>query len=109
MAAWNGHDPAEVLAALVEGGSYGERAGYTVGAWDSAESAAETMRQDQHRAAMRAFFSDGLGVSGWTSVWVPTRFNTLWVRCPACGTVLDADAGDGCSWAPPPPERPPYL
>jgi steroid delta-isomerase-like uncharacterized protein len=87
----------------------GERVGYTVSAWSSPDAATEIMRQDQHRAAMRAFFSDGLGVSGWTSVWVPARFNTLWVRCPACATMLDAEAGDRCACGASVPEPPPYF
>lgn len=51
--------------------------GYTVSAWVSPEAATEIMSQDQHRSAMRAFLSDGLGVAAWTSVWVPARFNTF--------------------------------
>lgn len=57
--------------------SDGQGMGYTVSAWVSPEAATEIMSQDQHRSAMRAFLSDGLGVAAWTSVWVPARFNTF--------------------------------
>lgn len=87
----------------------GERLGYTVTAWRSPEAATDIMRQDQHRTAMRAFFSDGLGVSAWTSVWVPARFNTLWVRCANCGTMVDSESGDPCTCGASLPEPPPYF
>ncbi len=88
----------------------GQSVGYTVTAWPSPETAAEIMRQAEHQTATRAFFSDGLGVSGWTSVWVPARLNSLWVRCPACGTMLDAEGGDKmCACGAPIPDPPPYF
>ena len=87
----------------------GERVGYTVSAWASPDAATEIMRQDQHREAMRAFFSEGLGVAGATSVWVPARLNTLWVRCPACSTMVDADERDRCPCGSSLPEPPPYF
>ena len=87
----------------------GQSVGYTVSAWSSPEAAAEIMGQEQHRVAMRAFFSDGLGVTGSTSVWVPARLNTLLARCSACGTMVDAEAGDVCSCGASLPEVPPYF
>ena len=89
--------------------SDGERLGFTVSAWSSPEEAAEIMAQAEHRAAVRAFFSDGLGVSAWTSVWIPARFNTLWIRCPACTTMVDANAGDVCACGARLPEPPPFF
>ena len=87
----------------------GERVGYTVTAWSSPEAATEILGQDEHRKAMRAFFSDGLGVAAWTSVWVPARFNTLWVRCGECGSMQDVEAAERCSCGSQLPEAPPYF
>lgn len=87
----------------------GESVGYTVSAWSSPEAAAEILRQDEHRTATRAFFSDGLGVSGWTSVSVPPRFNALWVRCETYGTMVDAESADRCTCGESLPESPPYF
>ena len=87
----------------------GESVAYTVSAWSSPQAATEIMRQDEHRAAMHAFFSDGLGVSAWTSVWVPSRFNALWVRCQRCGTMVDAESADRCACGESLPESPPYF
>lgn len=87
----------------------GRSVAYTVTGWTSPEAASEIMGQDQHRAAMRAFFSGGLGLSAWTSVWVPTRRNTVWMRCLACGTMADAGAGRTCTCGASLPERPPYF
>lgn len=69
----------------------GNRA-YSVTAWEDATKAGSMLRQPAHRRAMEAFFSGGLGVAGWTSVWVPERLNSLWIRCGACGEVADAES-----------------
>lgn len=87
----------------------GQGVAYTVSGWSSPEAATEMMGQDQHRGAVRAFFSEGLGLSAWTSVWVPSRLNTLWVRCPACQKMADADAGATCACGASLPEAPPYF
>ena len=87
----------------------GQRLAFTVSGWSSPEEASEIMAQPEHRAAVRAFFSDGLGVSAWTSVWIPARLNTLWVRCPACSTMVDAEAGDVCACGAALPEPPPFF
>lgn len=87
----------------------GESVGYTVSGWSSPEAAQEIMGQKAHRVAMQAFFSDGLGVSAWTSVWVPARLNTLWIRCPACSTMTQAGDGAACSCGAALPEAPPYF
>jgi predicted ester cyclase len=87
----------------------GQSVAYTVSAWPSPEAAGDIIRQEQHRAAMRAFFSDGLGVSAWTSVWSPARVNTLWVRCPACAAMVDAEGGGECACGAALPEAPPFF
>jgi ketosteroid isomerase-like protein len=73
----------------------GNRA-YSVTAWEDAEKAGSMLRQPAHRRAMEAFFSGGLGRAGWTSVWVPERLNSLWIRCGACGQVADAESPGRC-------------
>lgn len=87
----------------------GHTVAYTVSAWPSPEAAAEIMGQEEHRAAMRAFFSDGLGLSAWTSMWIPARLNALWVRCPACGAMVDAETAETCSCGAALPEAPPFF
>lgn len=88
--------------------SDGQGVGYTVSGWTSPDAAEEIMRQEAHKAAVHAFFSDGLGSSAWTSVWVPARLNTLWVRCSSCGTIADAGGGT-CSCGATLPQAPPFF
>ncbi len=87
----------------------GQQVAYTVSGWSSPEAAAEIMGQEEHRAAVRAFFADGLGISAWTSVWIPSRLNTLWSRCPGCSTMVDVNAGDVCACGASLPEPPPFF
>ncbi len=87
----------------------GQSVGYTVSGWSSPEAAEEILQQQEHRAAMQAFFNDGLGVSGWTSVWVPARLNTVWVRCPACAAMADVAQSGTCSCGATLPETPPFF
>lgn len=86
----------------------GERLAYTVSGWSSPEAAADIMGQQEHRAAVRAFFDEGLGVSAWTSVWIPAGLNTLWVRCLGCTSMVDA-AGEVCACGSSLPEPPPFF
>ncbi len=44
-----------------------------------------------HATAPRELLGEGLVAAVWTSVWSPRRFNRLWVRCVACGSLEDVD------------------
>jgi len=63
--------------------------GFTVTAWAD-EDALHRGLGGNHAAAMRALFAEDFVGAVWTSVWVPTRMNRLWVRCTACATLVDA-------------------
>lgn len=61
----------------------------TITAWDDAESVQKTMHQGTHKEAMREFFAGTLGQGGFTSVWTVDHMNPHWVRCPACGAMVN--------------------
>jgi steroid delta-isomerase-like uncharacterized protein len=69
--------------------------GYTITAWENAEQPRQMLDQRPHREAMRAFYGTEFAAGGWTSVWVPERRNTMWVRCMNCHAVVDAEASGG--------------
>lgn len=69
--------------------------GYTITAWEDAESASKMLRASAHREAMQAFFGPDFAEGGMTSVWIPHHINALWVRCPACGHMSDFDQDEG--------------
>jgi len=69
--------------------------GYTITAWEDAESASQMLGASAHREAMQAFFGPDFAEGGMTSVWIPHHINALWVRCPACGRMSDYDQDEG--------------
>jgi hypothetical protein len=69
--------------------------GYTITAWEDAESASQMLRAGAHREAMKVFFGSGFAEGIMTSVWIPHHINALWVRCTACGRMSDYDRDDG--------------
>ncbi len=70
----------------------------TVTAWENSENPRQLHSGGSHVEAMRKFFSPELSAGGYTSVWVPARINTLWVRCPACSKMADSEIAEGkCS------------
>ncbi len=71
----------------------GSGRGHTFTAWASAESVGRAMAGARpHRDAM-ARVDDGLGVRGFTSIWVPYRLNPQWTRCPDCAGRVRFAAG----------------
>ena len=64
--------------------------GFTVTAWED-EAALKRALSKHHAAAMKELFGDNFVASVWTSVWVPTRMNRIWVRCPSCGSLEDVN------------------
>ena len=69
--------------------------GYTITAWEDAESASQLLRAGAHREAMQVFFGHEFAEGGMTSVWIPHHINALWVRCTACGRMSDYDQDEG--------------
>jgi steroid delta-isomerase-like uncharacterized protein len=69
--------------------------GYTITAWEDAESASQLLRTSAHREAMQMFFGSEFSEGAMTSVWMPHHINALWVRCTACGRMSDYDQEEG--------------
>ncbi len=69
--------------------------GYTITAWEDAESASQMLRAGAHREAMQAFYGSTFAEGGMTSVWIPHHINAHWVRCTACGRMSDYDQDEG--------------
>jgi hypothetical protein len=82
---------------------------FTIAAWEDLESPRQMARGKAHQEAMERFFGPDFAASAMTSVWVPHRLNTLWVRCTACKRRVDAERQNGqCQCGQPLPEPPPY-
>jgi heme-degrading monooxygenase HmoA len=82
---------------------------FAITAWEDAESPRQLRRGGTHREAMERFFGSDFAAAGHTSVWVPHQSNPLWVRCTACGHVVDYSQLEGkCQCGQPLPAHPPY-
>lgn len=83
--------------------------GFTVTAWQDEESMKRALAK-HHAVAMQELFQQDFVGSVWTSVWVPTRMNRMWVRCSSCRSLEDVNddrrscGACGASL----PERPPF-
>jgi quinol monooxygenase YgiN len=62
--------------------------GFTVTAWED-EASMKRALSGRHAEAMRALLGGDFVAGVWTSVWVPTRINRSWLRCPSCGALED--------------------
>ncbi|MFO1069946.1 MAG: ester cyclase [Geminicoccaceae bacterium] len=81
----------------------------TISAWDDADASLQVMRPGTgHAEAMKPFFRGELASAGFTSVWVPHRVNSYWVRCDACGRMAKSEAGPTCGCGAALPETPPW-
>ena len=70
----------------------------TVSAWESAKDPRQLLAGGRHAEAMKKFFGTEIASGGFTSVWVPDRINTRWVRCGACQRMADHERSAGaCS------------
>jgi steroid delta-isomerase-like uncharacterized protein len=70
----------------------------TVSAWTSHEAMSTALHTGAHVAAMRAFYSDGLADSAYTSVYTRVRVGPYWRRCVECGAMTRLDQPRGhCS------------
>jgi len=61
----------------------------TISAWEDPSDSRQLMRGGQHSDAMKKFFGSELSGGGYTSVMVPERFSTMWVRCTSCQKMVD--------------------
>lgn len=70
----------------------------TVTAWKSPEDPKQVMRLEPHRQGTKGFFGTDLAGGAWVSVWTPHRIGPVWVRCDACGTMVNtSDEADTCA------------
>lgn len=85
----------------------GER-GVTISAWEKPEQVKQ-LRAGAHTEAMKRFWAE-VGYAAFTSVWVPDHINPMWVRCRACGKMIDHERQAGvCRCGQPLPEPPSYF
>ena len=89
------------------GATVGDRM-LTITAWEGPDDPKQVMKNSTHAEATGKFHSAGqtLGGGGFTSVFVPERINTMWVRCPSCQKMADRAATPdtcGCGAALPAP------
>ncbi|HXR43588.1 MAG TPA: hypothetical protein VN759_02195, partial [Pseudolysinimonas sp.] len=89
------------------GATIGDRL-LTITAWEGPDDPKQVMKNSTHAEATGKFHSAGqtLGGGGFTSVFVPERINTMWVRCPSCQKMADRAATPdtcGCGAALPAP------
>ena len=81
----------------------------TISAWESAKDPRQLLAGGRHADAMKAFFGTELAAGGFTSVWVPDRINTRWVRCSSCDRMTDHERSAGtCSCGKKLPDPLPY-
>ena len=81
----------------------------TISAWESAQDPRQLLAGGRHADAMKKFFATELAAGGFTSVWVPDRINTRWVRCNSCDRMTDHERSAGtCSCGKKLPDPLPY-
>ena len=79
----------------------------TTTAWENSEAPKQVLRGGAHKEAMDRIFGADFATAFSTTVWVPERFNGLWVRCTACDQMADFDRDAGkCRCGERPPEHP---
>ena len=83
---------------------------YTLTLWDDPETVRQIRTNARHQAAVRRVFETDFGTALHTGVWIPERLNPLWLRCPTCGIMIDADRPDHtCPCGEPVPARRGYV
>ena len=81
----------------------------TTTAWEDAEAPKQLLHGGAHKEAMDRVFGPDFASAFSTTVWVPQRFNGMWVRCDACGQMANYDRDNGnCLCGQQLPEHPPY-
>lgn len=79
--------------------------------WDTIENAMQFNHSKGHLKSMKDFFKpNGTAETIFTSVWVPHKINSMWVRCSSCGKVVDYDLKEGkCTCGQELPEAPTFF
>lgn len=67
----------------------------TLTAWEDAENARQLLRDGDHREGVKRVFTGDVAAALHTSVWAPNHLNPLWLRCHACGEMVNAEKADG--------------
>jgi steroid delta-isomerase-like uncharacterized protein len=81
----------------------------TISAWENPKDPRQLLAGGRHAEAMKKFFGTELASGGFTSVWVPERINTRWVRCHSRQRMSDHErSGGACSCGSKLPEPLPY-
>jgi len=81
----------------------------TISAWENPRDPRQLLAGGAHADAMKKFFGTELAAGGFTSVWVPDRINTRWVRCGGCHRMADHERSAGtCSCGAKLPDPLPY-
>jgi steroid delta-isomerase-like uncharacterized protein len=81
----------------------------TISAWENPKDPRQLLAGGRHAEAMKKFFGTELASGGFTSVWVPERINTRWVRCHSCQRMSDHERSmSACSCGSKLPEPLPY-
>ena len=81
----------------------------TMSAWSNTDAMSASVRKGAHGAAMKPFYEGTIASSGFTSVWSPARINPYWIRCTACGSMVDTSKhGRVCPCGADLPGHPPY-
>jgi steroid delta-isomerase-like uncharacterized protein len=81
----------------------------TISAWEDPKDPRQLLTSGRHGDAMKKFFGTELASGGFTSVWVPDRINTRWVRCRSCSKMADHERSAGaCTCGARLPEPLPY-
>jgi steroid delta-isomerase-like uncharacterized protein len=81
----------------------------TISAWENPRDPRQLLTGGAHADAMKKFFGTELASGGFTSVWVPDRINTRWVRCGGCQRMADHERTAGtCSCGARLPDPLPY-
>lgn len=81
----------------------------TISAWSDKDAPAKFMRKGAHGSAMKTFFGGSIASSAYTSVWTLDRVSPYWVRCDACGSMIDPQKHRAtCTCGAQMPDHPPY-
>ncbi|KST65713.1 ester cyclase [Mastigocoleus testarum] len=78
---------------LIEG--FNQNRGFTATAWESIEDVKRAAHHGPAHTDAMKHFKVGLSGGVFTSLWVPYKLNTLWIRCENCGTANDGTRTDG--------------
>jgi steroid delta-isomerase-like uncharacterized protein len=70
---------------------------YTITAWEHPGQEGQVRGDLQHAEMMRQVLQQGLGTLMHTSLWVPARLGSFWIRCSTCSQLVDSRAERRCT------------